>query len=141
MLTQTTTSDHEHEWHPSEDTPVIEDGAAIFTEECNFVEITESTVSEKHDEIFHGEGESCDATQHTQFEETTLTRKRDDEPNVTYLLNPDAIPENRGTERLRQHLVAVATNGEITTADPCEETGMVTVETRDWKITYKPVTS
>lgn len=132
-------NEHEHEWVVTDDSPQIEDGAAIITERCNHVEITGSAVSEKHDEIFHGEGEECGETRHTRFEETKLTVKRDEKDNLTYALNPNANPAERGCARLRPALVTVANNGTVTAMNPCKQTGEVIVETDKYKVTYKPV--
>ena len=52
---------HDHEWRLADAPAVVfEDGAAIVTYECTFVEITDSYHSSRHDEVYYEEGASCD---------------------------------------------------------------------------------
>lgn len=51
---------HEHEWKPAEKEPIFEDGAAIFQEECRYVEGR------------YAEGFSCEETRTYRFDYDTL---------------------------------------------------------------------
>lgn len=67
---------HEHEWVSDRlESPTLEDGAAIFIEECNYAEGQ------------WGEGWSCDEVRQTRLDAKKITRIREGEPNVTYLVN------------------------------------------------------
>lgn len=63
---------HECEFRPRESDPIIEDGAAIFVTECNYVEGE------------YGQGWSCEETRQTRFELSWVEKKRGDEPNIRY---------------------------------------------------------
>jgi hypothetical protein len=121
---------HEHEWRPQNgDNPVIEDGAVIFFEECDWVEVTGSTHSEKHDETFHSYGADCEATRSWRMEATSFTKKRESEPDVEYL-----IGEGHDEEPA---LIAAESQGEITMCDPEKIGGSVRVETEEWAVLYE----
>lgn len=63
---------HDHEWRLDEESPIIEDGAAIFREYCTWEEITSSSHSARHDETFYGTGASCDSSRSYRFEYSHL---------------------------------------------------------------------
>ena len=67
---------HQHEWHVREDESALlyEDGAVFIEEDCEYVEITGSSYSEKHDETFYGTGYECDATRRHRFDLTGIER-------------------------------------------------------------------
>lgn len=121
---------HDHEWRLVDGmNPIIEDGAAIFREECDWVEITSSTHSEKHDETFYGEGAQCDATRSFRMEAKSVTKKREGKPDIEYLIDGHYDEEPA--------LIAVESSGEITMVDPEKNYGSVRVETENWSVTYK----
>jgi hypothetical protein len=129
---------HDHEWRlRNGNNPIIEDGAAVFFEECDWVEITGSTHSEKHDETFHSYGADCEATRSWRMESSSIIRKRDDEPNIEFVLDSEKPPAERGAAWLLPHLIAVESSGEITMCDPEKIGGSVRVETEEWAVLYE----
>jgi hypothetical protein len=61
--------DHDHEWMPVEGlSPVLEDMAAIFHEQCHWAEVTSAVTSKKHDETFYGYGAECTDERHYRHE-------------------------------------------------------------------------
>ncbi len=65
---------HEHEWIVPEDESAYcyEDGAMHINRECNWVEVTGSAHSEKHDETFYSYGAECDAHEVYRFDLTKI---------------------------------------------------------------------
>lgn len=62
-------SGHTHEWGEVEDDDVyLEDYALIVFQRCEYVEITGSTYSERHDEVFYDEGWQCEASRSFRFD-------------------------------------------------------------------------
>lgn len=84
--------DHvEHEWHPEPDGVIVEDGAVIFTQRCEYVETLSSYTDEKRDETYYEEGFSCDETRQIRFD---LVEMREPVENGKELVKErDEIPE------------------------------------------------
>jgi len=61
---------HEHEWIVEEDESAYnyEDGAMFIHRVCNWVEVTGSAHSKKHDETFYSYGAECDAHEMYRFD-------------------------------------------------------------------------
>jgi hypothetical protein len=124
---------HDHEWRPIEDSPIIEDGAAIFREECNWAEVTSAVTSEKHDETFYGYGAECDETRHYRMEVAWAEKKRDDAPNIIYLASEfDHFPLVK-----ERALIDAHSNGKLTDVDPDKAYGGVKAETDNWRVKFK----
>ena len=61
--------DHEHEWVPVQGlSPVLEDMAAIFHEECRFAEVVDTYTDHRRDETYYETGAECQAERHYRFE-------------------------------------------------------------------------
>ena len=109
---------HECEFRPIESDPIIEDDAAIFVTECNYVEGE------------YGQGWSCEETRSTRFELSWVEKKkRGDEPNIRYheseldhfwLVAEDALIE------------VESDNGEVVDLNPNPEGGYVRAESENW---------
>ena len=108
---------HECEFRPIETDPIIEDDAAIFIHECNYVEGE------------YGQGWSCEETRSTRFDLAWVEKKLGDEPNIRYL------------ESELKHFWLVAEealievesdNGEVVDLNPNPEKGYVRVESENW---------
>ena len=114
---------HEHEFRPYQDqNPVIEDGAAIFSEECIYAEGE------------YGQGYSCEESRSWRMEVSWAEKKLDGEPNIIYLASEfDHFP--LVAERA---LIGVESGGgEVTNIDPDKDYGSVTVETDEWRVRFK----
>jgi hypothetical protein len=124
---------HDHEWRPDHASPVIEDGAAIFTEVCRWAE-TKSVDMGRHGTEEVVAGAECDEVRRYRFEAAWAERKRDGKPNVTYL----ASEFDHFWLQAEEAFIAVECGGgEITSIDPDEDLGQVTVETGEWRVKYK----
>jgi len=61
--------DHEHEWMPVEGrSPVLEDMAAIFHEQCRWAEVVDSYTDHRRDETYYETGAECEAERNYRFE-------------------------------------------------------------------------
>lgn len=61
--------DHKHEWEPVQGlSPVLEDLAAIFHEQCRWAEITGRYVDRARDEVYYETGAECEAERSYRFE-------------------------------------------------------------------------
>jgi hypothetical protein len=61
--------DHEHEWVPVRGlSPVLEDMAAIFHEQCRWVEVVDSYTDHRRDETYYETGAECEAERDYRFE-------------------------------------------------------------------------
>ena len=61
--------DHEHEWEPVQGlSPILEDLAAIFHEQCRFEEIVGSYTDYQRDETYYETGAECEAERSYRFE-------------------------------------------------------------------------
>jgi hypothetical protein len=64
---------HDHEWHPVDDAfPVLEDGAAIFYEECNWA-VTKTIDMGKYGTEEHAVGPECEASRRHRMEAARIT--------------------------------------------------------------------
>lgn len=109
---------HEHEWRPFDEDPIIEDGAAIFQQECQYAEGR------------YGEGWQCEETRSYRFELAWVKKKS---IGTIYLESElDYFPMVA-----EEGLIAVHQDGEIIAMDPDEDNGYVTVETDEWRVKFK----
>ncbi|WP_436935451.1 hypothetical protein [Halovenus marina] len=61
--------DHEHEWVPVQGlSPILEDMAAIFHEQCRWAEVVDSYTDYRRDETYYETGSECEAERHYRFE-------------------------------------------------------------------------
>jgi hypothetical protein len=117
---------HDHEWRLQNAEPALEDGRAIFMEECGWVEITGTATSERLDETFYETGAECDEVNRYWFNAERAERKHENSSNTEYNYAPFEAVED------------VEINGEIVDCDSDKDLGRVEVETDDWIVIYKP---
>ncbi|WP_226041218.1 hypothetical protein [Natrinema sp. DC36] len=136
---------HTHEWRPlDEDDPVFEDGAAIFRQQCDHVEILGSQTSSRHDETFYEEGAQCPETQHIRMDMRTLGIG-DDTFTFAKCVN-DWFSRNEDHEDFETVESAVMEieqamrdgEGEIDEIDPDATHGRVVAEYNDITAIYTP---
>jgi hypothetical protein len=121
---------HKHEWVTAED-PLIEDSAAIYYEYCNWKEVTSTVHSKKHDETFYGYGDDCNAERHYRMEAQAIIHKRDNKPDITYIVDGD-LPYF-----MEEKFVHVEKHGSIIDLYPDEDCGFTIVESSEARIHYK----
>jgi len=109
---------HDHEWRPELNDPILEDGAAIFQQKCDYAEGR------------WGERWECEETRHYRFEMSWFEEKA---TRITYL----ASEINRLLMKWELAIMDVERNGEIVAIDPDEDYGYVTAETDEWRVKYK----
>lgn len=128
---------HDHEWRLVEEAPIIEDGAAIFREECEWVEITGSTHSKKHDETFYSEGAECEEHRTYRFEYSHLVLGDGTEielPTIENWENADQM-ESEMVEYIEgAHHIGEA-NIDV---DPDRDVGEVVISAYNWELHYEP---
>lgn len=123
---------HEHRWRPGDmDNPVIEDGAAIFHERCEYAEGE------------YGEGWQCEETRTYRFEYSELESPSGetwDLPDITEWDDHD-LPEKRAEkviaieERFHQFGPGDKVGFDV---DPDPEGGVVTIEYKGWTLRFEP---
>lgn len=70
--------DHDHEWEPVQGlSPVLEDIAAIFHEQCRWAEIVDSYTDYQRDETYYETGAECEAERHYRFELAYLETEKE----------------------------------------------------------------
>jgi len=119
---------HEHRWESEEFeiNPIIEDGAAIFHEECQYAEGR------------HGEGWQCEETRTYRFEYSTLESPSGEEWKVPSIENwEEATPvvEKKVVaieERFHNHRDEVSLD-----IDPDRDCGQVTLTYKGWQLHFR----
>ena len=121
---------HDHEWRPGDmDNPVIEDGAAIFHERCQYAEGR------------HGEGWECEETRTYRFEYSTLESPGGKEWELPDITNWDEAPEEIAQkvilieERFHGKGPSEKVNFDV---DPDPDAGVVTIEYKGWTLKFEP---
>jgi hypothetical protein len=102
-------------------TPILEDGAAIFHEQCTYAKGE------------HGQGWQCEETRTTRFEEVHLRKLRGDKVAVTYT----DIDRAMQIARLEAALIGVYQHGEIIDCDPDPDVGHVVAEHDGWQVRFE----
>jgi hypothetical protein len=133
---------HEHEWMPVEDlSPVLEDMAAIFHEECRFTEVVDSYTDYQRDETYYETGAECEAERHYRFELTYVV----DESGTR--LDRDDIDrlEEEGDDRFETIIEAVIAaerafpeEAEVVEIDPDRNEGQVVIQLDGVELGYEP---
>jgi len=134
--------DHEHEWMPVEGlSPVLEDMAAIFHEQCRFAEVVDSYTDHRRDETYYETGAECEAERHYRFELAYVV----DESGTR--LDRDDIDrlEEENDERFETVIEAVIAaerafpdEAEVVDIDPDRRNGQVVVRHDGFKLGYEP---
>lgn len=123
---------HEHEWWPDEHNgPLIEDGAAIFTQVCEYSEGE------------FGEKWSCDETRTYRFEYSTLETPDGDKYDLPTINKWDEIDSDEIAEkvvRIEEQHCYVGPGDEETTmkVDPDPDCGFVSIEWNGYTLYYRP---
>jgi len=122
---------HEHEFEPRQDrSPIIEDGAAIFHEECQYAEGR------------YGGGRQCEETRTYRFEYSTLESpdgKTVELPTIAEW--PSDMPDGRDgkvveiEEAFHSHGPGDKVGFHV---DPDPDCGKVTIEYEGWKLHFRP---
>ena len=121
---------HECTFTPRVSDPVIEDGAAIFIQECNYAEGE------------YGQGWSCDETRTYRFEYSTLESpdgKTVELPTIAEW--PSDMPDGRDgkvveiEEAFHSHGPGDKVGFHV---DPDPDCGKVTIEYEGWKLHFRP---
>lgn len=122
---------HEHRWRHEEEqvNPVIEDGAAIFHEECQYAEGR------------HGEGWQCEETRTYRFEYSTL-----ESPSGIETELHDITDWEHNADTVRERIINIeeafdfhGPGDEVSfDVDPDPDAGVVTIEYKGWILTYEP---
>ena len=133
---------HEHEWMPVEGlSPVLEDMAAIFHEQCRWVEVVDTYTDHRRDETYVETGRECEAERHYRLElayvvdESGTRLDRDD---------IDRLEEN-DDERFETVIEAVISaeqafpdGTEVVDIDPDRRNGQVVVRHDGFELGYDP---
>lgn len=122
---------HEHRWREDAGhiNPMIEDGAAIFYEECQYAEGE------------YGNGWQCEETRSYRFEYSKLETPKGTEVTLPTISEwdelPDTLQENiiKVEDAFRQHGPGDDVSFD---ADPDPENGVVTIEYDGYALKYEP---
>lgn len=125
---------HDHEWRLVEDGPIIEDGAAIFHERCQYAEGR------------YGDGWECEETRTYRFEYSSLKTpegvKFDLEPLSKWGGNHPGMMTQWVRDKvseIEQEFVTNGPGGEISwDVDPDPDCGVVSIEWDGWTLKYEP---
>lgn len=118
---------HEHEWAHDEQnlSPEIEDGAAIFHEQCMYAEGR------------YGDGWSCEEERYYRFEYSWLETPKGDEIELPTVENWDEV-----NEKLEHRVITIETayrSGDASIdVDPDPDYGIVTISYDGYTLNYEP---
>jgi hypothetical protein len=137
---------HEHEFEPVEDYyPILEDGAAIFIEECIHAPLLGRGYDAGRDEYHEAHGEKCGEERHTRFEARSATKVHNHQPNLTVHASVlDGDGENELLEVWEQALFEIERADQhdevaINSVDPDKTHGEVVAEANGYRVKYEPV--
>lgn len=138
---------HEHEWRPVEGTsPVLEDMAAIFHEECAWAEVVNTYTDRQRDEVYYEYGAECDAERHYRFELAYVSELTDEgRPNLRVGREELDRLEQEGNELFEQ-VIDVTTAAEqafpeeteVVEIDPDRQQGQVVIRRNGFELGYGP---
>jgi hypothetical protein len=123
---------HEHQWEPSDpDTPIIEDGAAIFYEECVYAEGR------------WGEGWQCEETRRYRFGYDTLVSPKGTEHEIPEITewNDTEVPEKHldKVQVIEERFAEFGPGDKVSfDVDPDPDNGVVTIGYCGWELNYAP---
>jgi len=134
--------DHDHEWIPVEGlSPVLEDMAAIFHEECRFAEVVDSYTDHRRDETYYETGAECEVEHHYRFELVYVDlpgQGRLDRDDIDRL-------EDEGDDKFETVIEAVIAaeqafpeETEVVEVDPDRQQGRVVVQHDGFELGYGP---
>lgn len=122
---------HEHIWRHEEEQlqPVIEDGAAIFYEECQYAEGR------------YGDGWQCEETRTYRFEYSTLETPRGDKYDLPAIGNWDEADPvaAEAAVKVEQAFHSLGPGDKVSfDVDPDPECGVVTIEWNGYTLKFEP---
>ncbi len=124
---------HEHEWEPTNEGPIIEDGAAIFLEQCRYA-VTKTVDMGKYGLEDIVVGPECDETRSYRFELANIGRVLPSGERITYLASEfdrfSHLP-------LDDIIVDIEMKGDVVDVDPDRDSGTVRVEYENWRAEYR----
>lgn len=117
---------HEHRWRTVEDSPIIEDGAAIFREECEYVEGR------------YGEGWECEESRHYRFEYSQIESPKGEKTELHDITewdeNDSQVQANVVAVEEAYHNMPDETTIDV---DPDPDGGVVIIEYNEWKLRFE----
>jgi len=117
---------HEHEFRPLEKAPIIEDGAAIFHEECIYAEGR------------YGDGWECEETRTYRFEYSTLESPDGETVELPTIAEwPSDMPDGRDERVITIEEEFHTGNADIVDIDPDRDDGTVTLEHDGWQLHFR----
>lgn len=133
---------HEHEWIPVQGlSPVLEDTAAIFHEQCRWAEVVDTYTDHRRDETYYETGAECEAERQYRFElayvidESGTRLSRDDIDRL----------EEEGDDDFETIIEAVIAaeqafpeGTEVVDIDPDRQEGQVVVRYDGFQLGYEP---
>jgi len=133
--------DHEHEWEPIQGlSPVLEDMAAIFHEQCRWAEIVDSYTDHYRDETYYETGAECGAERHYRFE-LAYVNAGDERLDRDELDRLEQGGDNRfdtALEAVIEAEQAFPDETEIIEIDPDRQQGRVVIQHDGVEIGYDP---
>lgn len=129
---------HDHEWRLDEESPIIEDGAAIFMEDCTWAEVTSAVTSEKHDETFYGYGAECEESRSYRFEYSHLVLGDGTKIELPTIENWDEVSEM--ANEMVEYIEEAYYNGtaDVISVKPDKKSGEVVIAAYNWELRYEP---
>lgn len=133
---------HDHEWMPVEGlSPVLEDLAAIFYEQCRFAEVVDSYTDHRRDETYHETGAECEAERHYRFELAYVVDEsgtRLDRDDIDRLEEEDDNRFETVIEAVIAAERAFPDETEVVDIDPDRRNGQVVVRHDGFELGYEP---
>jgi hypothetical protein len=134
--------DHEHEWMPVEGlSPVLEDMAAIFHEQCRWAEVVDSYTDHQRDETYYETGAECEAERHYRFELSYVVDEsgtRLDRDDIDRLEEEDDERFETVIEVVIAAERAFPDEAEVVDIDPDRRNGQVVVQHDGFELGYGP---
>jgi hypothetical protein len=132
---------HDHEWGPSGDSFVLEDGAAIFTEECMHITPTKVVEGYRGESVVE-EGIECEEIRTIRFDPVEITNLASygDMTNLTIDRSAKMSFEDLWDEEIETMEIADANGSiEVVDVDPHYRSGQVVVRHDGIEIKYEPL--
>jgi len=123
--------DHQHEFELLEESPIIEDGAAIFREECIYAEGE------------YGQGYQCEEARTYRFEYSILESPDGETWNLPTIheWEDHDLPKKRSEKviTIEQRFHELGPSEKVSfDVDPAPDCGQVTISYKGWKLHYEP---
>lgn len=134
-MTRRPNREHDHEWEPTENSyPVLEDGAAIFIEECRWAPILNSYSGGEFEDTYYEEGEPCGEERSLRFELQRIGHT-DGAPSMPV---DDPYDFREVVNRIEEAYRDDEEDVEFRDVDPHEEHGRVVVQVDSYIAYYEP---